>query len=220
MLEKLKAEIMTDVYTIQSDIDSLKTSKLNAFEFYEFKNYAQSWMNKYDNVQTLQWSIKAIGNPIINLVEEHFLKEISNVKAQVSLDAQSIEYKIMSKIDLKESKYQLLELINEKADKHELEKLKGHKVDLQEFEDLQKRITHDDRIGKASHSLSRHTFWAARTQGEYWGRQQSFEGNPRWARYQTEHRGDRTDSEVYWRNQRDFVCRELSWQVVLEERQP
>lgn len=61
MIEKLKKEIMSDIYTIQNDIDCLKTSKLNALEYYEFKNYIQTWMAKYEYIPSIPGAIKAVG---------------------------------------------------------------------------------------------------------------------------------------------------------------
>ena len=62
VLDKVKKEIMSDVYTAQKDIDTLKATKLSAIEYYEFKNNAQACINKCDTLDYLASSLKDLGN--------------------------------------------------------------------------------------------------------------------------------------------------------------
>ena len=61
LIEKVKKDIMTDVYSAQKDIDTLKSNKLSSLEFYEFKNYTQSSISKCETINYLQDSLQSLG---------------------------------------------------------------------------------------------------------------------------------------------------------------
>ena len=67
MIDKLKKEILSDIYTIQNDIDCLKSSKLNALEYYEFKNCVQASMTKFEYIPSIPGTIKSVGKLLSSL---------------------------------------------------------------------------------------------------------------------------------------------------------
>lgn len=70
LIDKVKKDIMIDVYSTQKDIDTLKTSKLSSLEFYEFKTYTQSSISKCDSISYIQGSLQSLGKS--NDKDTHF----------------------------------------------------------------------------------------------------------------------------------------------------
>ena len=61
VIEKIKKEIMADVFNAQKDLDTLKSSKLNTVDFYEFRNITQAALNKFDTLNYLPESVRGLG---------------------------------------------------------------------------------------------------------------------------------------------------------------
>ena len=61
VIEKIKKDILNEVFDAQKDIDTLKSSKLNSVEFYEFRNLWQGIMAKFENLNFLPEAVRAIG---------------------------------------------------------------------------------------------------------------------------------------------------------------
>lgn len=143
LIESTKKDIMTDVYTIQKDIDHLKSSKLDSIEYYEFKNQTQNFVTSLTsgqlshkiggtNQESMQKSIKSL--------ENYIQKEIKNLKNAFQIDLDTLECQLHSKIDIKDSKYEVFQMVSEKLDRKDFEKLKSSLVDISKFEKLEEKL--------------------------------------------------------------------------------
>lgn len=61
IIEKVKKDIISEVFNSQKDIDTLKSSKLNSIEFYEFKNVFQGVFTKFESLIFLPEAVRTLG---------------------------------------------------------------------------------------------------------------------------------------------------------------
>lgn len=61
LIDKTRKELNTEIYGVQKDIDTLKSSKLNLVEFMELKNQVQMQATRIERMGEATESSKALG---------------------------------------------------------------------------------------------------------------------------------------------------------------
>jgi hypothetical protein len=113
------------MYSIQKDLDTLKTTKLASLEYYDFKKTVQSNFSKLDNIDYLLQAFKSL--------EEQVYKDLHHHKTSSEARISSIESNLHFK--LTPTNTQLLKMIEQKVDREELQGVEQRKVDRRELED-------------------------------------------------------------------------------------